>query len=122
MNIKQVAQVAHQTNKAYCATIQDFSQPMWADTPEWQRASAVNGVEYHLKVLRSGAEPSPSASHENWLKEKTEAGWVYGPAKDPAKKEHPCCVPYAQLPLEQKMKDYLFGAVVKAFYEAEPGA
>jgi hypothetical protein len=119
VNIEQVARVAHETNRAYCEGIGDHSQPKWEDAPEWQRSSAVNGVLFHLAWLRDGFEPKPSASHEGWLKYKEREGWKYGPVKDPEKKEHPCFVPYEQLPLEQRMKDYLFSAVVKAFFEAE---
>ena len=66
-----------------------------------------------------GSEVPPSASHDSWLKQKKADGWKWGPEKNPDKKEHPCCLPYEQLPADQRMKDYLFGAIVKAFYEAE---
>lgn len=104
MNVQNIAQVAHELNKAYCESIGDNSQPSWADAPEWQKSSAVAGVNFHLE--NPGA--SPSASHENWMKQKTEEGWKYGPIKDAEKKEHPAFLPYDQLPLEQKSKDYIF--------------
>ena len=47
-------------------------------------------------------------------------GWKYGPVKDAQKKEHPCFLPYAELPPEQKAKDYLFRAVVHALKNAKP--
>ena len=56
----------------------------------------------------------PSHSHEEWLKEKAATGWKYGPVKDLAKKEHPCFVPYDELPPEQKAKNALFVGVVNA--------
>jgi hypothetical protein len=34
--------------------------------------------------------------------------------KNPDAKEHPCFVPYDELPAEQRTKDYLFQAVVRA--------
>jgi hypothetical protein len=49
------------------------------------------------------------------MQEKKAAGWIYGPVKDPEKKEHPCIVPYDQLPIEQRTKDYLFKAIVDCF-------
>ena len=110
MDINLIAQVAHQTNKAYCESIGDSSQPNWDDAPEWQRDSAVNGVIFHIDNPDAG----PSASHESWLDEKVADGWVYGPVKDPEKKEHPCIVPYDELPEEQKIKDTLFLNVVNA--------
>ena len=108
MNIVQIAKMAHEINKAYCEAIGDYSQPEWNDAPDWQRDSAINGVEFHL----ANPDASPSASHDNWLKQKLDEGWTYGEVKDPEKKEHPCCVPYEKLPVEQRAKDYLFRQVV----------
>lgn len=105
-----IARVAHEANKAYCESIGDTSQASWDAAPEWQRNSAVAGVEFHL----ANPDASPSASHESWLAEKTREGWQYGPVKDPERKEHPCYVPYDDLPLEQRVKDYLFKGVVDA--------
>jgi hypothetical protein len=45
---------------------------------------------------------SAAASYENWLKNKWGEGWVYGSVKSPEAKEHPCMVPYEQLPLVQQ--------------------
>lgn len=108
MNIDDIAQVCHEVNKAYCESIGDNSQPEWDTAPEWQRSSAINGVKFHL----DNPDAPPSASHESWLKQKTEEGWKYGPVKNPETKEHPCFVPYDQLPVEQKSKDFLFKQVI----------
>ena len=105
-----VAQVCHSANAAYCATIGDLSQPAWGDAPEWQRESAINGVILHV----DNPDLPASASHESWMREKLEAGWIYGPVKDPDVKQHPCLVPFDELPVEQQMKDVLFIAVVRA--------
>lgn len=109
LTIIEVARLCHEANRAYCLALGDTSQVAWADAPEWQRQSAVNGVEF----ICINQDASPSASHESWLKEKLENGWKYGPVKDADKKEHPCCVPYDQLPPEQRAKDYIFGAIVR---------
>jgi hypothetical protein len=110
MDIQSIAMVAHEANRAYCLSIGDYSQLPWGGAPEWQRQSAENGVKFHLENPTS----RPSDSHEEWLKEKEATGWKYGPVKDPEKKEHPCFVPYNELPEEQKKKDALFIAVVRA--------
>ena len=39
---------------------------------------------------------------------------MYGPVKDLDAKQHPCMVPFEQLPVEQQAKDYIFRAVVHA--------
>lgn len=114
MKIEQVARIAHEVNRAYCRAIGDNSQPAWQDAPNWQRQSAINGVKFHLGNPGAG----PAASHNSWLREKLENGWRYGPVKDPEKKEHPCCVPFEELPREQQAKDYLFEALVNSMAEA----
>jgi len=55
-----------------------------------------------------------SDSHDSWLEEKRRDGWKYGPVKDPERKEHPCFVPYEQLPPEQRAKDYIFQGVARS--------
>lgn len=61
-----------------------------------------------VSLFINNEDATPSASHESWLKQKTEEGWKYGEVKNPETKEHPCFVPYEQLPNEQKAKDYIF--------------
>lgn len=106
--IETCAHAAHEANRAYCVAIGDESQPHWEDAPEWQKVSARNGVHGAL----SGN--TPEKSHGLWLKEKVETGWRYGPVKNPETKEHPCFLPYADLPPEQKAKDTIFVNVVRA--------
>lgn len=116
--IEQVARVCHEANRAYCQSIGDDSQPAWDQAPKWQRDSAINGVHFHLASLTVGEKAAPSASHEAWLKQKADDGWKFGPTKDAEKKEHPCFVPYNELPLEQRMKDYIFASIVDAMFTA----
>lgn len=108
ISIEEAAQIAHEVNRAYCLSIGDDSQLDWDNAPEWQRISAILGVSFHL----ANPDASPSASHEAWLKVKKAEGWTYGEVKDVEKKTHPCFIPYNELPVEQRSKDYLFKAVV----------
>ena len=114
MEAAKIASVCHEVNRAYCESIGDFSQPSWEDAPEWQRKSAINGVQFHIE----NPEASPSASHDKWLEEKVADGWKYGAEKNPDTKEHPCCVPYEQLPVEQRSKDYIFRAIIHSLKPA----
>ena len=109
LSIEEIANVCHQVNKAYCLSIGDQSQPEWELAPDWQRESAMAGVKAHID---SGLTMQPEDSHLSWLKQKQTDGWVWGEKKDPAKKTHPCMVPYDQLPIEQRTKDFLFREVV----------
>lgn len=106
-----VAQVAHQVNRAYCQAIGDDSMVDWANAPSWQVQSAIDGVTFHL----ANPDCTPEQSHKNWMAQKTRDGWVYGAVKNPDIKMHPCMVPYDQLPVEQRAKDYLFKAVCEEF-------
>lgn len=115
MNMDQIARVCHEVNKAYCEALGDNSQPTWEDAPEWQRSSARMGVDLHTM-----GNFGPEASHISWMKQKVEEGWVYGPVKDPEAKQHPCIVPFADLPREQQAKDYIFRAVVHALRPISP--
>lgn len=36
--------------------------------------------------------------HEVWSRNRINDGWTYGPVRDDATKEHPCLVPYEELP------------------------
>lgn len=110
LSIEEIAKVCHEANRGYCKALGDDSQLPWEEAPEWAKNSAINGVRFHLDNPNAG----PSGSHENWLKEKEKEGWRYGEIKDPEKKEHPCFVPYDQLPKEQQAKDYIFTAIVKS--------
>lgn len=107
--VERIAEVAHEANRAYCRALGDDSQPAWADAPGWQRESAITGVHFHA----ANANATPEDSHKSWLDEKKADGWKWGAKKDPDAKEHPCFVPYSELPQEQRAKDYIFSAVVK---------
>lgn len=109
MQIVAIATLCHELNRAYCTTLGDTSQVPWAEAPDWQKESAIAGVEHALAGTRT-----PRESHESWLRQKEADGWKYGPVKDAEKKEHPCFVPYDELPDDQKLKDTLFLSVVDA--------
>lgn len=107
--VANIAKVCHEVNRAYCKSIGDNTQNSWEDAEQWARDSACSGVSFHLDAPST----TPEESHAEWYRHKLADGWKYGPIKDPSKKEHPCMVPYDQLPIEQRTKDYLFKAVVE---------
>lgn len=111
--ILKIAQAAHEVNRAYCQSMGDNSQVPWSEAPEWQKDSAVCGVELHL----NNPEAGPEASHKSWLKQKENDGWKFGKIKDVEKKEHPCMLPFERLLYYQQAKDYIFRAVVLAGVE-----
>ena len=116
--IENIAGVCHEANRAYCATLGDTSHPTWENALEWQKEPVRNGVRFAL------ANPgvTPAESHANWLAEKAASGWKFGPVKDLGKKEHPCFLPYEEMPEEQKRKDAIFLGVVRALAPAAAAA
>lgn len=105
-----IARVCHEANRAYCAAIGDHTQLPWDEAPDWQKESAIAGVT----AILENPDTTPEQSHEGWLRHKAADGWTFGPVKDATLKTHPCFVAYADLPVEQRAKDALFGAVVRA--------
>ena len=106
-----IAQIAHEANKAYCESINDFSLVHWKEAPEWQKKSIVQGVEFNLENPNAPA----SATHDNWLKDKRNDGWKHGLVKNAELKEHPCFLPFDELPYNQKIKDVIFKEIVATF-------
>ena len=103
-----IAQACHEANKVWCESVGDYSQKHWHEAEEWQRESAIKGVEFAI----NNPDAPDSAQHEAWMQDKIEQGWVYGEVKDSEKKTHPCIVPFEQLPEFQQKKDKLFRSIV----------
>lgn len=108
MKTEDIAHVAHNANAALCDTQGDQSQLEWVDAPNWQKESAIAGV----RAIRNGSVTEPRHAHEAWANQKFNDGWTYGLTKNPETKEHPCLVPFDQLPVEQQLKGHLFFAIV----------
>jgi hypothetical protein len=108
LHIEATARYAHEINRAYCQAIGDDSQTRWELAPDWQKESAIAGVNMHVLNPQATA----ADSHDSWLAAKVAAGWVWGDVKDPEAKTHPAMVPYDELPIEIKVKDHLFRKVV----------
>jgi hypothetical protein len=115
VKIEACARAAHEVNRAYCIALGDLSQAAWDAAPTWQKESSYQGVE------KAREDATPEQIHNSWLAEKIATGWKYGEVKDPDKKEHPCLVPYADLPEAQRAKDDLFLSTVRAVAKALGG-
>lgn len=116
MTVGDIASVCHEVNAALCRSFGDDSQKPWGEAEEWQRQSAIKGVCFRLE----NTDAPKSAQHDAWMADKLADGWVYGQVKDSAAKTHPCLVPFADLPVEQKAKDYVFCAVVDSLEQLCP--
>lgn len=110
MKIEDVAAIAHMANRELCKAFGDRNQPKWSSAPGWMRDSSVDGVNFILADPAAG----PEDAHENWCADKRAAGWTLGTRKDAVEKTHPCLVAFDVLPAEQRAKDHLFVAIVRA--------
>lgn len=108
--IERAARAAHEANRVLCAALGDNSQMAWEEAPEWMKESTRKGVI----ILIENPKVTPEEVHEYWMKHKFSEGWVYGRSKNAELKTHPCLLPYEELPAGQKLKDELFGNVVRA--------
>lgn len=78
-----------------------------ADMDPARKESIRNAIKYALEN-----DTSPEESHISWLEAQEKLGYVYGPVIDRVALQHPCMVPYNQLPEAQKTKDAMFVSII----------
>jgi len=44
-------------------------------------------------------------THDVWAAQRIQDGWTYGPTRNDAQKQHPCLIPYSELPESEKEYD-----------------
>lgn len=104
-----VARVIHEANRVLQAQTGEEVAPPYDEAPLWQKDSTFIGIHEAL------AGKTAEELHESWCEAKRKDGWIYGEIKDAEAKTHPCLVEYSWLPLNQKIKDHMFSAIVEAF-------
>jgi len=62
------------------------------------------GVKLSPEILELTERLAKNA-HDIWARQRLADGWNYGPHRDDAAKEHPCLVPYENLPESEKQYD-----------------
>ena len=108
--MQDIARACHESNKVWCEANGDTTQKHWEYAEDWQKESALKGVAFRI----DNPEAKEDSQHNAWMKDKVDAGWVYGETKDAEAKTHPCIVPFSELPSFQQKKDKLFCAIVDA--------
>lgn len=111
---EKIAQVAYAAIQEWCVvTKQEFNVP-WAHlSPDYQN---------HIKVVVARAftameVPTAKELHARCLAEGINAGWTHGDHVDRKKKTHPDILPWEKLSFDQRMKDFLFSNILRAFIE-----
>ena len=60
---------------------------------------------HHAEELHELGEMIAENTHEVWSLGRVNDGWTYGPKRDDTLKQHPCLVPYPDLPESEKEYD-----------------
>lgn len=107
----QIAKTCHEAVRALCQAFGDNSVKPWEEAEQWQIDSTFQQIQFAIENPNTPV----SSTHDSWSAQKIADGWKYGPVKDGNLKEHPCLVPFEELPQFQQAKDYLFAAIVKSF-------
>jgi class 3 adenylate cyclase len=75
-----------------------------SQTPYTPRPLDTSKIQLTDEVLRL-AELFAENAHDVWAQERLAEGWKFGPVRDDTKKEHPCLIPYKELPESEKRYD-----------------
>ena len=97
----------HEANKE----IQQQTGEIIPQLSEHLTKSILDGVYFVL----DNPNCTPEQQHNNWVHFKRADGWRYGNTKDFERKEHPCLVPYSELPEIQQRKDAVFRQTLDNF-------
>jgi len=65
---------------------------------------ATEGVALPDEILEL-TELLAKSNHDQWARQRLSDGWRHGPRRDDSSKEHPCLVPYEDLPEAEKEYD-----------------
>ena len=109
-DVWKIAQVMHESVRAWQKANGETGAPPWSRAPEWMKDASREAVLWRIANPKA---PS-SAQHDQWMAQKLASGWKYGRVKNGVKKTHPMLVPYAQLPETERRKDALEAALIRA--------
>lgn len=82
----------------------------WEDAGEGYQQGIIAGVTAYLE----SPELTPDQEHQKWLDAKLADGWVHGEPIDTTPKTHPLLLPFAELPVEHRVKATILHAAVHA--------
>lgn len=74
------------------------------DHPYKPKPVDTSKVKLDREVLRL-TELLAENAHDTWASRRLAEGWRYGHKRDETQKEHPCLVPYRELPQSEKEYD-----------------
>lgn len=110
-DLNQIAKTCHIVHTTFSQAIGHGTQPSFDEVSEAHKNTIISSIE---KIL-SGEITSPMQSHDNFVKEKLEAGWKHSDEYSIENKTNPRLVPFSELPNSNRIKEELFFNTVKSF-------
>lgn len=110
LTIEQIAEYAHELNRAWCDITGESEKPSWTSVSNEIKQSSVHGVKH---ILSKTELPTPEEMWLEWKSYKLKAGWEKG-AYSVENKTHPNLVDsYDELNEIDQMKDRIFIEAVR---------
>ncbi len=106
----QIAEIAHEANRVYCQHAGGPLRVKWHLLTKREMEGLVSGVEF----IAASPNATPHELHEAWFEWMVKDGWSPGGVLDRVAKVHPNLRPWDELPLRERIKDALFGGIVRA--------
>lgn len=72
---------------------------------DYRPSPADTGSVILPEELQALAETMARNVHEVWARNRINDGWTYGPERNDSLRQHPCLVPYDELPESEKAYD-----------------
>lgn len=110
LNIEQIAEYAHELNRAWCDITGESGKPSWENVSEEIKQSSIHGVRH---ILSKSELPTPEEMWLEWKTYKLKSGWTKG-IYSVNDKTHPNLLDeYDELSDIDKMKDRIFIEAVR---------
>lgn len=112
MTSEKIAQIIHGATAPIGRIACGNPIPVWEDLSVGQRCRAAVAVD---DLMRNPHIKEPEDFHDIWANPLYDDGWVWGPVYSLKTKQHPCLVPYDELPDAEKIKDMIWASLIEVF-------
>jgi hypothetical protein len=99
--------------------VHNYARTLTGSDCPWESLSSVTQRTKLRQVAHviNHADITPAEQHAEWHRAQLERGWTYGPGYDPEERTDPHCLPYEQLPLQQRINEAMYRAIILAVFE-----